>query len=161
MVEKWRKTLDEGSETRAILTDLSKALDCIDHNLLLAKLNVYGFEKRSINFIYSYLTKRKQKTKVDSEVSSWEILFSGVILTYFHIDFAGYADDNTPYKYSSKIENVLHNLQGALEKMFHWFSTNRLVANAGKCRLLTSSKTSVDIHISNTEILNEERVKLL
>ena len=78
MVEKWRKTLDEGSETRAILTDLSKAFDCIDHNLLLAKLNVYGFEKRSINFIYSYLTKRKQKTKVDSEVSSWEILFSGV-----------------------------------------------------------------------------------
>ena len=76
MVEKWRKTLDEGSETRAILTDLSKAFDCIDHNLLLAKLNVYGFEKRSINFIYSYLTKRKQKTKVDSEVSSWEILFS-------------------------------------------------------------------------------------
>ena len=78
MVEKWRKTLDEGIETGAILTDLSKAFDCIDHNLLLAKLNVYGFEKRSINFIYSYLTKRKQKTKVDSEVSSWEILFSGV-----------------------------------------------------------------------------------
>ena len=69
MVEKWRKTLDEGIETGAILTDLSKAFDCIDHNLLLAKLNVYGFEKRSINFIYSYLTKRKQKTKVDSEVS--------------------------------------------------------------------------------------------
>ena len=45
--------------------------------------------------------------------------------------------------------------------MFHWFSTNNLVANAGKCHLLTSSKTPVDIHISNTEILNEERVKLL
>ena len=38
----------------------------------------YGFEKQSINFIYSYLTKRKQKTKVDSAVSSWEMLFSGV-----------------------------------------------------------------------------------
>ena len=56
---------------------------------------------------------------------------------------------------------MLDNLQGALEKMFHWVSTNNLVANAGKCHLLTSSKTSVDIHISNTEILNEERVKLL
>ena len=38
----------------------------------------YGFEKQSINFIYSYLTKRKQKTKVDSAVSSWDMLFSGV-----------------------------------------------------------------------------------
>ena len=45
--------------------------------------------------------------------------------------------------------------------MFHWFSTNNLVANAGKCHLLTSSKTPVDIHIINTDILNEERVKLL
>ena len=40
--------------------------------------------------------------------------------------------------------------------MFHWFSANNLVANAGKCLLSTSSKTPVDIHISNTEILNEE-----
>ena len=78
-----------------------------------------------------------------------------------NIDFAGYPDDNIPYTYSSNIENVLDNLQGASEKMFHWFSTNHLVANAGKYHLLTSSKTPVDIHISNTEILNEERVKSL
>ena len=78
-----------------------------------------------------------------------------------NIDFAGYADDNTPYTYSSNIKNVLDNLQGALEKMFQWFSTNNLVANAKKCHLLTSSITPVDINISNTEILNKERVKLL
>ena len=78
-----------------------------------------------------------------------------------NIDFAGYEDANTPYTYSSNIENVLDNLQGALEKMFHWFSTNNLVANAGKCHLLTSSKTPVDIHIYNTKVLNEKRVKLL
>ena len=45
--------------------------------------------------------------------------------------------------------------------MFQWFSTNNLVANAKKCHLLTSSITPVDINISNTEILNKERVKLL
>ena len=78
-----------------------------------------------------------------------------------NIDIAGYADDNTPYIYSSHLENVLDNLQGALGKMFHWFSSNHLVANAGKSHLLTSSKTPVDIHISNAEILNVEKVKLL
>ena len=67
-----------------------------------------------------------------------------------NIDFAGYADGNTPYKYSSNIKSLLGNLQGALEKMFHWFSTNKLVANARKCHLLTSSKMPLEIHISNT-----------
>ena len=78
-----------------------------------------------------------------------------------NIDFAGYADDNTPYTYSSKIEYVLTNLQGASEKLFFWFSANHLVANAGKCHHLTSSNFPVDIRIANTKVSNVERVKLL
>ena len=57
-----------------------------------------------------------------------------------NIDFAGYADNNTPYTYSSNIEEVLENLPGALDQLFQWFSANHLVANAGKCHPLTSSK---------------------
>ena len=81
--------------------------------------------------------------------------------TLENIDFAGYADDNTPYTYSSKIEHVLSNLQGASEKLFSWFSANDLVANAGKCHLPTSSNLSVDVRIANTKISNVERVTLL
>ena len=166
MVEKWRKTLDEGGETGVVLTKLSKEFNCIDHNLLIAKLNTYGSEKQAINFIYSYLTERKQRTKVDSAVSSWEILFSGVsqgsllgpllfniyicdmvFETPANIDFAGHADGNTPYTYSLNIDNLLGKLQGALKKMFHLFSKTHVVANAEKCHLLRSSKTAVDIHI--------------
>ena len=61
MIEKWRKILDKGGETGAALTDLFKVFDCIHHNLLIAK-----FEKQSIEFLHSYLRKRKQRTKVDS-----------------------------------------------------------------------------------------------
>ena len=43
MVEKWCKTLEEGRKKGAVLTDLSKAFDYINHNLLIAKLNAYGF----------------------------------------------------------------------------------------------------------------------
>ena len=78
-----------------------------------------------------------------------------------NIDFAGYADDNTPYTYSSKIEQLLTNLQGASEKLFYWFSANNLVANAGKFHLLASSNLLVNICITGTKILNVERVKLL
>ena len=68
-----------------------------------------------------------------------------------NIDFAGYADDNTPYTYSSDTDDELENLQGALEQLFQWFSANHLVANAGKCHLLNSSKILKNIAISNTK----------
>ena len=45
MIEMWRKALDEKKVAGAILTDLSKAFDCLSHDLLIAKLEAYGFDK--------------------------------------------------------------------------------------------------------------------
>ena len=76
MIEKWQRSLDSGGQSATVLTDLSKAFDCIDHELLIAKLNAYGFDNLSFTFIYLYLSERKQKTKINSSFSCWaEILF--------------------------------------------------------------------------------------
>ena len=72
-----------------------------------------------------------------------------------NFDFAGYADDNTPCTYFSKMEHVLINLQVLQKNSF----AGHLVANAGKCHLITSSNLPVDIRITNTKISNMERVK--
>ena len=53
MIELWKKALDEGNNVGAILMDLSKAFDTLNHNLLLAKLNAYGFSNNSLKFIQS------------------------------------------------------------------------------------------------------------
>ena len=50
----------------AVLTDLSKAFDCICHHLLIARLNAYGFDRNALKLIYDYLSDRLQKTKVGS-----------------------------------------------------------------------------------------------
>ena len=49
------KLFDEGDETRAVLTDLSMAVDGGDRSFLIAKLNVYGLDKQSRDFTYSCL----------------------------------------------------------------------------------------------------------
>ena len=65
MPEKWKKALDK-KVAGALLTDLSKAFDCLHHDLLIAKLEAYGFGHSSLILIYNYLSGRKQRTKVNN-----------------------------------------------------------------------------------------------
>ena len=71
MLEKCKKALDKRNIVGALLTDLSKAFDCLNHSLLIAKLAAYGFEYSALAFIYSYLTNRKQRAKVNNSFSTW------------------------------------------------------------------------------------------
>ena len=50
--EEWREHLDEDFVVGAVLTDLSKAFDCITHDLLIAKLAAYGFSDTALRYIY-------------------------------------------------------------------------------------------------------------
>ena len=77
LIENWKKAIDNNKKAGAILTDLSKAFDSLNHELLLAKLEAYGFDEPSLNFIYSYLVGRKQRTKVNNTFSSWSSIESG------------------------------------------------------------------------------------
>ena len=78
MIEKWRKALDTQNLAGALLTDLSKAFDCLNHELLIAKFEAYGFDYPSLAYIFSYLTGRKQRTKVNNSFSTWANIKSGI-----------------------------------------------------------------------------------
>ena len=70
MTEKIKNAIDKGEEAGILLTDLSKAFDCILHDLLIAKLHSYGLSIKALRLINSYLSERKQRTRIASTFSS-------------------------------------------------------------------------------------------
>ena len=69
--------MDEGGVVGTVLIDLSKAYDCLPHDLRLAKIAAYGCLK-SLRLIHSYLSGRKQRVKVENILSTWLEVIMGV-----------------------------------------------------------------------------------
>ena len=78
MIEEAGIILDKGGTFGALLTDLSKAFDCMTHDLLIAKLHALNFDMNALNLIFDYLTGRKQRVKMNSSFSSYLDIFQGV-----------------------------------------------------------------------------------
>ena len=60
LLEEWRKCLDDNYVVGGVLVDLSKAFDCVQQNLLIAKLESYGINENVLAYLHSYLSNRKQ-----------------------------------------------------------------------------------------------------
>ena len=71
MLETWKEARDNKEAFGTLLTDISKAFDCLSHDLLIAKLRAYGLDLASLEILRDYLTNIKQRTKVHSFYSSW------------------------------------------------------------------------------------------
>ena len=73
-LETCNMTLDKGGIAGALLMDLSKAFDCIDHEFLIAKLHAYGFGRGALFMIHSYLSQRRQRVKINGSFSTWKVV---------------------------------------------------------------------------------------
>ena len=69
LIERWKKCLDKKGVAGVLLTDLSKAFDSLDHELLIAKLEAYGFDYVSLKPIFSYLHGRHQRVRINYSYS--------------------------------------------------------------------------------------------
>ena len=180
MLEKWKSAVDNKKVFGALLTDLSKTFDCLSHDLLIAKLNAYGFSMAALRLIQNYLSNRKQRTKkINTEYSSWKqilfripqdsilgpLLFSIFLCDLFLImnnfDIASYADDNTPYAVGNNIQELIGKLQNASKTLFQWFSDNQMKSNPGKCNFICSTSKKVGLIVKNKEINNSKHERLL
>ena len=179
LVEKWKKALDKSKKCGVLLTDLSKAFDCLVHDLLIGKLHAYGFDHFSLKLIYTFLTGRKQRVRVNASYSEWSYLEYGVpqgsvlgpelynyysndLFLFILLDIANYADDNSPFTVANSIPQVISNLEADAKNLLNWIKYNGLKANPEKFHVLLSD-TDIDIsmQVDKHDIFNSLAKKLL
>ena len=182
MIEKWKETLDVGMNIGAIFMDLSKAFDTLNSKLLIAKMNAYGFNKKSLLLILSYFQNRLQRTNINNNFSPWEELNIGVpqgsILgpLFFNIFLndiflcvdkcclCNYADDNTLFSHGNNITTIKNDLEQDFSKLDKWFNENYMVLNPEKCHFMClgpNISTNENFTYKQFKLENSSEEKLL
>ena len=181
LIEHLRTALDKKGYAGAVLMDLSKAFDCINHDLLIAKLHAYGFGIGALKTIKSYLTNRKQRVKINTSFSSWSDLLTGVpqgsvlgpLLFNIYLndlfwineftEVCNLADDTTFYSSDFELENLVRDLEHDSLLAIEWFESNYMKLNTDKCHLLIAGNKSEHIYekIGNDIIWESKEERLL
>ena len=159
LLQKWQKCLDASDGiVGTLLMDLSKAYDCVNHDLIIAKLEAYGVGENSLRLIQNYLSQRQQRVKVGSSFSEWleiilgipqgpilePILFNAFIndllLFIKETDICNFADDTTLYACGKELDTISFKLEIETNRAIQWLKDNEMVANPSKFQLMFLSK---------------------
>ena len=152
VIEDWAKAVDNRKQIDVFILDFEKAFDTVPHELLKSKLHKYGVNKKTLNWIDSFLTNREQCVTVNGSSSSSEQVLSGVpqgtvlgpILFLVHINDISndvqsgvrlFADDCVCYRIIESIEDCKQ-LQKDIDKLGAWAEKWGMRFQPVKCNMM-------------------------
>ena len=127
----------------------NKAVDPINHELLVPKLNACVLNKEAFKLSFSHLYKRKQSVRINKTGKNYYAVicvganFSNIILKdlFLFLNKTGvcnFADDTTPFVCHRSLAELLEKLESNSELVIHWFEDNYMKLNSAKCHLFMS-----------------------
>ena len=160
--------------------DLSKAFDCLPHDLIVQKLKAYGLSNHACNLMNSYLSDLKQRVKLGNIVSQWQEIIKGVpqgsilgpfVFNIFINDIFyfltkmkvyNYADDNTASYAHRKVETMKDTLETETSTTIDWFDNNQMQANPEKFQAFSVGPITFSLvksfNIAGQEIVRSSKV---
>lgn len=186
MVDDWYKDMEERKIIGVVMLDFTAAFDIIDHDLLLKKLEYYGFSRTELLWMESYLSDRRQLVYFNGSFSKVRVVEQGVpqgsclgplLYTIFTNDLptvldkasiSMFADDSTVYLAGTDIGDLNTKLQRELQLVVNWIRNNKLILNVSKttCFVVGTpfsllSKPKLELSIEQNSVEQKEEAKLL
>ena len=178
MYDKWVTAAKDGQVSGVVLVDLSAAFDLVSPDLLVQKLEIYGFDKDTTAWILSYLTDRYQTVWIDhvySELIESSIgvpqgsnlgplffnIFFNDLPTYIEADIDCYADDSTLGATAGDVADIGMKLTSDCSRLTQWMNGNKFKLNTSKTHLMVMGTAARlrnvnDLHVNmNGEILEK------
>jgi hypothetical protein len=183
----WKNAIEQKLIIGAVFLDLRRAFETIDRQLLILKMQKYGFGPTIVSWLQEYLTDRTQVTKYDNHVSMAKTTSYGVpqgtvlgpnlFILYINdivqclkkCSIQLFADDMLLYIMGDNVDSIINNLQEELRGIQDWLSNNNLVLNIDKtkfmiikCKYNTINRNNnLILKIHNTHIEQVETFKYL
>ena len=150
LIESISTAVDNKKHCAGVFIDLKKAFDTVNHDLLVKKLFFYGIRGTANAWLNNYLTNRNQYVIADDHSSGMRLITCGVpqgsvlgpvlFLLYINdicnvsnlLKFVLFADDTNIFCSSTSLHDLQDTINRELDKLFVWFSVNRLSLNLGK-----------------------------
>ncbi len=163
-------TQAEGKVCSSVLIDIKKCFDTIDRSILFRKLEHYGIRGKTLEWIKSYFSNRKQFIFFKGKMSSLRDILLGILqgsvlgpllFSIFINDienavanaiFNLFADDSITFLVNDNIPALIQTLQETLPHIVDWYSANRLIIN--------SKKTKIILFTTPRQTFSEEKIQL-
>ena len=185
--DNWAFNIDRGNVNAVVFLDLKKAFDTVDHDILLAKMNLYGIQGIALDWFRSYLTNRTQRCLVNGSLSRICSLKCGVpqgtilgpLLFLIYINDLPncltscqprmYADDTHITYAGVDVNSIQLNLSHDLDNLNKWLISNKLTLNTSKTEFmligsrqkLSTLSNPLELSINNVPIEHVSSVKSL
>ena len=166
--------LDNKKHTIGLYLDISKAFDCINHQLLLAKLKFYGIRGLVLDWIKDYLKNRRQFVNYNGVFSDELQLLCGIpqgsilgplfFLIYINdlpnisevLSYIIFADDTNVFLSDSDLTSLMYKMNIEINKVFEWFKVNGLRVNLDKTNFMhfTTQNTQFNSNLLKIKVAN-------